>query len=104
LRPLTRRERIAAGLWVVLGIVLWNAVYDMMLGRGIKEYLFRSMLHEAGRGPLVTVKQIMAPFVYESTWVATFFASLFMLAGFVTIRMLRPRETSNVELRTSNNE
>jgi hypothetical protein len=87
--PSARRERILVVLWIVLGVVLWNGVYDMMLGEGIKEYLFRSALHQAGRGPQMTVAAVLDPFVFDATWVATFWACLFMGAGMVTIRVLR---------------
>jgi hypothetical protein len=86
---LPRRERILVGVWVALGVLLWNGVYDMTLGEGIKEYLFRSALHDAGRGPQVTIASVLDPFVVDALWVSTFWASLVMLAGLVTIRMLR---------------
>ena len=91
---LTRRERALAGLWVVLAIALWNGVYDMTLGEGIKEYLFRSMLHEAGRAPRVSIASVLDPFVFEAIWVSTFWASLVMLAGLLTIRAMRRDDTS----------
>jgi hypothetical protein len=86
---ITRRERALAGLWVVLAIALWNGIYDMTLGEGIKEYLFRSALHEAGRAPRVSIASVLDPFVFEAIWVSTFWASLVMLAGLVTIRAMR---------------
>ena len=76
-------------LWLGLAVVLWNGVYDMTLGVGIKEYLFRSVLHEAGRGPQMTIASVLDPFVFDAVWVATFWASLILLGGLLTIRMLR---------------
>ena len=89
MQRLPRRERILVGVWIAIGIVLWNGVYDMTLGEGIKEYLFRSALHDAGRGPQVTIAAVLDPFIFDAVWVSTFWASLVMLAGLVTIRMLR---------------
>jgi uncharacterized membrane protein SpoIIM required for sporulation len=91
---LARRERILVGLWVVLAIVLWNAVYDMTLGEGIKEYLFRSALHEAGRGPRVSIPSVLDVTIFDAVWVSTFWASLVMLAGLLTIRISRRNGTS----------
>ena len=88
-RPLSRRERALVGLWLVLALALWNGVYDMTIGEGIKEYLFRSMLHEAGRAPRVSIASVLDPFVFEAVWVSTFWACLVMLAGLITIRTLR---------------
>ena len=89
MQRLQRSERILVGIWIALGIVLWNGIYDMTLGEGIKEYLFRSALHDAGRGPQVTIASVLDPFIFDAVWVSTFWASLVMLAGLVTIRMLR---------------
>ena len=86
---LPRRERILVWLWLGLAVALWNGVYDMTLGVGVKEYLFRSVLHEAGRGPRVAIAPVLDPFVFEAVWVATFWASLMLLGGLVTIRILR---------------
>ena len=37
MRPLARPQRIAVALWVIIGVVLWNMVYDLVLTRGVKE-------------------------------------------------------------------
>ena len=86
---LTKRERTLAAAWVVLALLLWNAVYDMTVGEGIKEYLFRSALHEAGRAPTVSIAAVLDPYIFEAVWVSTFWACLLMLAGLLTIRALR---------------
>ena len=88
-RGVTRRERVLAGVWVGLAILLWNGVYDMTVGEGIKEYLFRSALHEAGRAPMVSIASVLDPYIFEALWVSTFWACLVMLAGLLTIRALR---------------
>ena len=87
--PLTRRERILVGIWLAAGAAIWNGVYDMTLGVGIKEYLFRSALHEAGRGPRMAIATVLDPFVFDALWVATFWASLVVLLGLLTIRAMR---------------
>ena len=88
---LRRPEKIAIVLWVALGIGVWNAMYDQIVEKGIKEYLFRSTLHEAGRAPQVAIATVLQPFLFDAVWVSTFWAALVMLAGFLTIRMLRTR-------------
>ena len=86
---LSHRERWLVGLWLVLGLALWNGLYDMTVGEGIKEYLFRSALHEAGRGPRMHIAAVLDPFVVEAAWVATFWAGTVLLAGLITIRVMR---------------
>ena len=87
----SRREKIAVAVWVLIGIGIWNAMYDQILEKGIKEYLFRSTLHEAGRAPQVAIGTVLEPFLFDAVWVSTFWAGLVMLAGLLTIRMLRAR-------------
>ena len=88
---LQRREKVAIAVWMVLGLGLWNAMYDQILEKGIKEYLFRSTLHEAGRAPQVAIATVMEPFLFDALWGSTVWAGLVMLAGRLTIRMLRTR-------------
>ena len=88
MRPLPRAQRIAVALWIVLGVVVWNGVYDLVVGQGIKEYLFRQALFQAGRAPAPTIASVMDEFVFYATWVSTVWASVIMLAGFCTIKFL----------------
>lgn len=84
-----KRERALVGLWLVMALLLWNGVYDMTVGEGIKEYLFRSALHDAGRAPNVSIASVLDPYIFDAAWVSTFWASLVMLAGLLTIRVMR---------------
>jgi hypothetical protein len=88
-KALTRRERIAVALWLVLGLVVWNGVYDMVMARGIREYLFRAALFQAGRGPAMPVAAVMDPVIYEAVWVSTIWACTILFAGMVTLKVRR---------------
>ena len=85
-----RSQRIAVALWLVLAVGLWNAIFEMMVIRGVKEYLFRAALFDAGRGPLTPIRQIMDPAIFDATWVATLWTSVVALLALVTIRLLSP--------------
>ena len=89
MRRLGRAERIAVGLWIVLAVVVWNGVYDLLLTRGIKDYLLRNALHEAGRGPQVSMTALLDFTVSEAFWVSTLWASVILLAGLWTVRLMR---------------
>ena len=91
---LTRAERFAAGLWIVLALVIGNGIYDILVSRGVKEYLFRHALHEAGRGPEVPIRQIMDVTVFDATWVGLLWGCTVLLAGMITVRLFRPRRPS----------
>lgn len=99
MQPLGRPQRMAVALWVIVAVVVWNGVYDLLVGQGIKEFLFREALYHAGRGPQVSVASVMDSYVFYATWVSTVWASVIMLAGLFTIKLLATREprTTNLE-------
>jgi hypothetical protein len=88
-RRLTRAERIAVAIWIVVPVIVGNTVYDLLLTRGLKEFKFRVAQHDAGQGPEASLAALMAVTAYDATWIALLFGSLVMLAGFATIRLLR---------------
>lgn len=89
MQRMPRRERMAIGLWLIMAVIAWNGIYDLLLTRGVKEYLFRNALHAAGLGPDVPMTQIMEVTVRDAVRVCTFWASVILLAGMVTIRLMR---------------
>lgn len=89
MRPLPRRQRVVVAIWVVLAAALWNAIFEMMVVRGVKEYLFRAALHDAGRRPFTAIADVMDPAIFHATWVATLWTSVILLAALLTIRMSR---------------
>jgi hypothetical protein len=78
-------------VWIVLAIALWNGIFEMMVVRGVKEYLFRAALHAAGRRPFTPIGDVMDPAIYHATWVATLWTSIVLLAALLTIRTLSRR-------------
>lgn len=82
----TRRERAAVVLWVILAAIIWNGIYDVLVTRGVKEYLLRRAMHDAGRGPDVQLALMMDLTVRDAAWMATLWASVILLAGLWTIR------------------
>ena len=87
MRHLTGRERVTLAVWVVLAVALWNGIFEMMVVRGVKEYLFRAALHAAGRRPFTPIADVMDPAIYTATWVATLWTSVILLAALLTIRV-----------------
>lgn len=88
MRKLQRHERIAVAVWLMVALVVWNGVYDLLMTRGIKDYLLRQALHQAGRGPEVSMTALIDLAITEAIWVSTLWASVILLAGLMTIRML----------------
>jgi hypothetical protein len=90
-QALLRRQRIAAAIWIVLAVALWNGIFEMMVVRGVKESLFRAAQHEAGRRPFTPIADVMDPAIFHATWVATLWTSIVLLAALLTIRGFAPR-------------
>jgi hypothetical protein len=86
MRPLNRAERIAVWVWIVLTVVVWNGVYDLVLTRGIKDYVLRNALHQAGRGPEVSMARLMDIAVTDAIWLSTLWACVILFAGLMTVR------------------
>jgi hypothetical protein len=91
MRKLQRQERIAVGVWIVLAVVVWNGVYDFVLTRGIKDYLLRNALHQAGRGPEVSMAALLDLTVTDAFWLSTLWASVILFAGLWTVRLFSHR-------------
>jgi hypothetical protein len=69
-------------------VVVWNGLYDLLLARSTQTYLFRQALHQAGRGPWLDLTTAMDVAVRDAAWVSTLWASILLLAGLITIRLL----------------
>ena len=91
MQPLARRERLLVGLWIVVGLVVWNGVYDFVMMRGVQTFLFHNALHQLGRGPDLSMKDFMDAVVFDAVWISTLWAGVIMLAGLMTIRVLSVR-------------
>jgi hypothetical protein len=88
--PRTSRERVALGLWVLLAVFIGNGIYDVLIARGIKEFLFRHALSEAGVAPAVPLAPLMHTTMLHATGVGVLWAGLVLLVGFATMRLMRP--------------
>jgi hypothetical protein len=86
---LARRQRIAVIVWVAIAVVAWNGLYDLRITLGVREYLMKAALHDAGRGPVVILSDAMHETVSDAVLVASLWGSIILLAGLGTIRMLR---------------
>ena len=81
-----RRTRVLVALWIVVGVIVWNGVYDLVMFRGVQAYLFRNALHQLGRGPEVAMKPFMAWVIRDAVRTSTMWAGAVVVAGLATIR------------------
>jgi len=89
MKALDRRERLAVMLWLILAVLVWNGLYDLLLARSTQNYLFKQAIHLAGLGPGVDLTDAMDVAVRDAIWISTLWASVLVLAGMMTVRLLR---------------
>jgi hypothetical protein len=74
--PATRRvRRVVIAVGVVFAAVVWNAAFDARVRLAEQRYLDLQSQHEKGRGPAVTIRQIMDPAIRHAAPAATLAAS-----------------------------
>jgi hypothetical protein len=79
------RRRIFIIVWIGIGVVLWNGVFDMLMRRGVKDYLYRQAAHELGRGEPVTIREVMDETTADAAVKASIWALLIAGAGLLTV-------------------
>jgi hypothetical protein len=79
------RRRIFIIVWIGIGVVVWNGVFDLFMTRGAKEYLYREAAHELGRGEPVTMREIMNETTADAAVKASIWALLVAGAGLLTV-------------------
>ena len=85
---LARARRWAIGFWIVMAVVVWNGLYDLRITLGVRDHLMKQALHEAGRGPAVTITEDMDATVKDAVLVASLWAGIILAAGLATVLML----------------
>jgi hypothetical protein len=85
---LARTRRWAIGFWIVMAVVVWNGLYDLRITLGVRDHLMKQALHDAGRGPAVTIAEDMDATVKDAVLVATLWATIILVAGLGTVMMV----------------
>jgi len=86
-----RARRLAIALWIGMAVVAWNGLYDLRITLGVRDYLMKQALHDAGRGPAVTISDAMHETVRDAVRVASLWSVIILGAGLTTVRMLVSR-------------
>ena len=93
------RRRVALLAWAVLVVVIWNVVFDRVVTRSGLDYLTQQALHQAGKGPAVTIPDVMRPGIAHGVRLASLAAGgvavigalLFWAAARHHRRLVQPR-------------
>jgi hypothetical protein len=82
-------RRLAAVLWLGLGIALWNGVFDLYVSRGAREYLQLQAEFELHKGPEPSMTEVMNRARHDGARGASAWAGLVTLAGLGTLMLGR---------------
>jgi hypothetical protein len=83
-----RARRLAIALWLAMAVVVWNGLYDLRITLGVRDYLMKQALHDAGRGPEVTISSAMHETVRDAVRVATLWGVIILGAGLGTVTIV----------------
>ena len=87
------RVRIVAGLWLVAGVIIWNAFFDLYVSRGAREYLQKKAEHDAGVGPPVVMDVVMRQSTRDGLIMSSVWSALVVAGGWATIAVVRRTST-----------
>jgi hypothetical protein len=93
------RARLIAGLWLIVGVVIWNAFFDLYVSRGARRYGQEKAEYDLGQGPPVSMEAVMREARQDGLVMATVWSGLVVGAGWATIWALRTYGSSSPHLR-----
>lgn len=81
-------RRTIGVLWLVVGIALWNGIFDLYVSRGAREYLQLQAQSELGIVPQPSMAVVMARAERMGLIAATLWATAVVAGGWITIRLV----------------
>jgi hypothetical protein len=81
------RARLLVLVWLGLGVLTWNATFDLWMTSETRQYLLRETMWELGRGPQPVLTETMAEATRGGVIRASFWTAIVVSAGLLTIRL-----------------
>jgi hypothetical protein len=83
------RARGLAGLWLLIGVVLWSAFFDVYVARGAQQYLQAKAEYDLGVGPPIEMHVKMREVRRHGALTSSVWAGLVVACGWGTILLMR---------------
>lgn len=83
-------RRLLAVLWLVIGLVIFNAFFDLYVSRGAREYLQKRAEYELRGGPEPQMDAVMAQSGRDAWVMSSIWAGLVVAAGLGMVFMKGP--------------
>ena len=87
------RPRALVGLWLIVGLLLWNAFFDLHILGGTQYYLREQRQFLLGLGPEPSMVEIMTEARHRGLVHATGWATLVVGLGWLTVWRAGGRRT-----------
>jgi hypothetical protein len=81
--------RLAAVIWLLLGVAVWCGFFELYIERGANQYLEFQAEAELGRGPEPSMADVMARARHRGEIASTAWAVLVVGAGWGTLLVRR---------------
>lgn len=78
--------RVAAALWIVLAVIVWNAVFDYQIVVAGRLYVHAAAAAAQAGSSYARVDDWMRPAIARGLWLASAAAGAILLAGLVGVR------------------
>lgn len=80
-----RSVRLAAALWIVLAVVVWNVVFDRVLVLAGRSYVFAAATASAASRPYVLADGWMSAAKIRAFWLATGAGGAVLVTGLLLV-------------------
>jgi hypothetical protein len=85
-------RRALAALWVVIGVVIFNAFFDLYVSRGAREYLQKRAEYELRGGPEPQMEAVMAQSTRDAWLMSAVWAGLVVGIAALTMTVMKPAQ------------
>ncbi|MDR1989912.1 MAG: hypothetical protein LBQ09_06735 [Acidobacteriaceae bacterium] len=87
------RVRLAVILWITLGIIVWNVVFDHVVDDATHRFVLDTTFAYRAGEPFLLIKDYMPAAVHRGVWLGTVAGGSVVAVGLIAIAALRWRET-----------
>jgi hypothetical protein len=94
-RSLIPTPRVAAALWIVLAVIVWNAVFDYQIVVAGRLYVHAAAAAAQAGSSWERVDDWMRPAIVRGLWLASAAAGAILLAGLLSVRFAMGASSPN---------
>jgi hypothetical protein len=98
----SRKVRVAVSLWLILGVVVWNVVFDRVLVVAGRRYVYAATRSWRDEGAYIAIDDWMRPAIARGVLVASAAGATVSALGLLAVIAAVKRERRRAHLSNSN--